>query len=275
MELPRYDLHVHSRFCDGKDTPEEMTLEAIRRGIKVLGFSGHSPSPHDASYCMSQERIPAYRAEILRLRERYADRIDVYCGIEQDFYSPPISEPFDYVIGSVHYLKREDAYLPIDLSADRLLSDVRAFFGGDIYRYLKCYYETVAALASMPSVTIVGHFDLVEKFNEGNRLFDPSDYRYRRPMLDALDALLEGDKLFEINTGAIARGYRSVPYPAAYILRRIAEKQGRVMINGDTHRKENLLVGYGEAVMLARACGVGGLTVLQKGKWTTLPWGRV
>ena len=275
MVLPRYDLHVHSRFCDGKDTPEEMTLEAIRRGIKVLGFSGHSHTPHDVGYCMSEKEIPSYCAEISRLRKCYSDRIEIYCGIEQDFYSPPITERFDYVIGSVHYLKCGDSYLPVDLSRERFMSDVEQFFEGNIFRYLKCYYETVAELASVKEVDIVGHFDLVEKFNEGNQLFDPSDYRYRLPMLDALDALLEKDKIFEINTGAIARGYRNVPYPAAYILRRIAEKRGRVMINGDTHRKENLLVGYGEAVMLARSCGVGGLTVLQNREWLTLPWGKV
>ena len=37
----KQNLHTHSIFCDGKDTIEEMTLEAISKGFDILGFSGH------------------------------------------------------------------------------------------------------------------------------------------------------------------------------------------------------------------------------------------
>ena len=34
----KQNLHTHSIFCDGKDTIEEMTLEAISKGFDILGF---------------------------------------------------------------------------------------------------------------------------------------------------------------------------------------------------------------------------------------------
>ena len=65
------NYHTHSTFCDGKDTPEETVLEAIRLGCPELGFSGHSYTSFD-DCCMSPEGTERYRAEIRRLRARGA-----------------------------------------------------------------------------------------------------------------------------------------------------------------------------------------------------------
>ena len=271
MTYPKCNLHTHSTFCDGADTPEETVLEAISRGMNCLGFSSHSYTAFDPCYCMSPEEVPIYRQELQRLKTVYGDRIRILCGIEQDFDSQPPTEDFDYVIGSVHYLCREGEYLPIDLSADRIRQDTERFFGGDIYRYLRAYCERMAEVVQRTHCDIVGHFDLVEKFNEGGALFDSNDPRYRIPLLDALDVALRRDAIIEINTGAMARGYRREPYPMAYLLRRIAEKRGRVMLNSDCHRKENLMFGYESAAQLAHSCGVGGLTVPGANGFETVP----
>ena len=49
----RTDLHVHTTYCDGKNTPEEVVLSAIEKGVERLGFSGHAYTSFDESYCMS------------------------------------------------------------------------------------------------------------------------------------------------------------------------------------------------------------------------------
>ena len=40
-------VHVHTKLCDGKNTPEELALSAWKAGLKTLGFSGPSHTPHD------------------------------------------------------------------------------------------------------------------------------------------------------------------------------------------------------------------------------------
>ena len=65
--IPLSNLHTHTHFCDGKDSPEEMVQAAIRAGFVSLGFSGHSFTPCDMSYCMLPESIPLYKAEIRSL----------------------------------------------------------------------------------------------------------------------------------------------------------------------------------------------------------------
>ena len=110
------NFHTHTCLCDGKDTPEELVLRALELGCPALGFSGHSYAPYDEGYCMSVAQTAEYKAEIRRLQQKYAGRICIYMGIEQDFYSEAFTEGYDYVIGSVHYLRKNGAYLPVDAS---------------------------------------------------------------------------------------------------------------------------------------------------------------
>ena len=50
-----FDLHMHTTYCDGLSSAEEMIQSAINKGLAVVGISGHSFTPHDPSYCMSRE----------------------------------------------------------------------------------------------------------------------------------------------------------------------------------------------------------------------------
>ncbi len=268
---PKCNLHTHTSFCDGKDTPEEIVREAIRQGLQTLGFSGHSYTAFDADYCMSPESTQAYCEEIERLKNVYGEQIRILRGIEQDLYSEEQARSFDYVIGSVHYVLRDGIYHSVDLSAEDVQRNVRESFGGDFYKYAAAYYEAVAQLPKKTNCDIIGHFDLIEKFNEGDRMFATDDYRYRRPMMDALDELLRRDVIFEINTGAMSRGYRSLPYPSPYVLRRIAEKRGRVVLSSDAHTRESLTFAFEDAVRYARSCGIGGFSVLTERGWEVLP----
>ena len=268
---PKCNLHTHTSFCDGKDTPEEIVGEAIRQGLEILGFSGHSCTAFDPDYCMTPESTLAYRREVERLKKNYGDQIRILCGIEQDLYTEEPALGFDYVIGSVHYVLQDGKYHAVDLSEEDVRRTVKECFGGDFYRYAAAYYGAVAELPGRTGCDIIGHFDLIEKFNEGDRMFASDDYRYRRPMMDALDELLRHDVIFEINTGAMARGYRSLPYPSPYVLRRIAEKRGRVTLSSDAHRKDALTYAFDDAVRYARSCGIGGFTVPTGRGWEVLP----
>ena len=87
---------------------------------------------------------------------------------------------------------------------------------------------------------IIGHFDLVTKFNELGGYLDLSDPRYVRAWKAAVDALLSYDRPFEINTGAISRGYRTTPYPGAAVVDYIRSRGGRLILNSDSHSDKTL-----------------------------------
>ena len=115
------NFHTHTHFCDGKNTPEELVLEAIRLGCPKLGFSGHSYTFFDESYCMSQTGTQEYIRQVRALKEKYADRIQILLGVEQDYFSDTSTEGYDYVLGSVHYVLKNGCYLAVDESKDQCL----------------------------------------------------------------------------------------------------------------------------------------------------------
>lgn len=110
----REDFHVHTTFCDGEDRAETVVQAAVAMGMTRLGFSGHAHTPCDESYCMSAAGTAAYRSEIAALREKYRQRLAICCGIEQDYFADLPAGDYDYVIGSVHYLKIGGDYVPVD-----------------------------------------------------------------------------------------------------------------------------------------------------------------
>ena len=237
------NFHTHTSFCDGKDSAEELVLYAIELGCSEIGFSGHSFVEFDKECCMSITGCEEYKKEIIALREKYADKIKILLGVEQDIYSEQSTEDYDYIIGSVHYILKDNEYLFVDFSRQRQIDDVNKHYGGDFYAYIEDYYKLVGELYEKTRCNIIGHFDLVTKFNEKGDLFDIKHPRYLKAAFDALQKLSASPAVFEVNTGAISRGYRNTAYPDEIFLSKMAEGGRPFLLSSDCHAKENLLFG--------------------------------
>lgn len=255
----RQNLHTHTSYCDGKNSAEEMIISAINKGMTSIGFSGHAFTPHDTSYCMSEEGTLRYAAEILSLKEKYQGKIDVFLGLEQDYFSSEVTINCDYLIGSVHYVFKSGEYIPVDETKEIITSAVERLYGGDIYAFLEDYYSLVENIFDKTGCDIVGHLDLPEKFNADNTLFDRSNSRYIRAYKSAVKKLVAQNRIFEINTGAISRGYTTEPYPRREILRYIAGLGGKVTISSDSHSVSTLDFKLDEMRSLAADCGFEGV----------------
>ena len=153
------DFHTHTTFCDGEADPETMVKSAIERGMTRLGLLIHSYTFFDESYCASQEAPSMFQATMAELKEKYRGQIELYCGVEQDYYSAESTAGFDYVIGSVHYLYKDGVYLPVDSGAVKARYAINEHFGGDPYAYAEAYFHTVADVAEKTHPHIIGHFD--------------------------------------------------------------------------------------------------------------------
>lgn len=254
------DFHVHTTYCDGKDTPRKTIEAAMEKGLEAIGFSAHSYTFFDESYCIKKADIPAYRAEIESLKEEFADKIRIYCGVEQDLYSAESTEGYEYVIGSVHYVKKDDVYYSIDHSSECFETACHKAFGGDYYAFAESYFTAVAQLAERVRPSFIGHFDLISKFNENGKYFDENHPRYTAAWMAALDALLPFGIPFEVNTGAISRGYKTLPYPSEDQLRYIAQRGGRVLLSGDAHAGDGLCFSFENCEALLQRSGVSVLS---------------
>ena len=240
--MRKVDLHIHSTYSDGLNSIEDIIKSAIDKGFEAVGISDHSYTTFDLSYCMDKSSYQKYIDEINLLKIKYNDKIKICCGIEQDFYSDAKTQDFDYIIGSVHYLKIENTYIPVDETKEILLEAINKYFNGDIYALIELYFNTVSQVAEKTNCDIIGHIDLITKFNEDGKLFDENDERYIHSYEKACDKLLAHNKLFEINTGAISRGYRTAPYPSSCIYNYLKSKGARFILSSDSHSKDN--IGY-------------------------------
>lgn len=238
------DFHIHSSFSDGKNTAEEIVLSAIDRGMKKIGISDHSYTEFDKSYCIKTPCACEYIAEIGRLKEKYRNKIEIFCGVERDFYSDCPTDGFDYSIGSVHYIKQGGEYIPVDESAEILKRASEKYFNGDIYALIEAYFETVSQVIEKTDADIIGHFDLISKFNEKNALFHEDGERYLTLAKRAADRLLKYSKPFEINTGAVSRGYRSEAYPCAALIDYIVKNGGKLVLSSDSHSRESVMFEF-------------------------------
>ena len=250
----KQNLHTHSLYCDGKDTIEEMVQEAISRNFDVLGFSGHGYCSID-TYSMPFDEMEKYILDVQHAKEKYKNQISIYLGIEQDVLGKRFEKnaPFDYIIGSVHFVNVADQYLAVDM--DKNTTEKIVEFCGDFLTYAKVYYEEVKKIAAMDEVDIVGHVDLLTKFNEDESFIRFDNLDYLALAKECIDELIKANKIFEVNTGAIARGYRKSPYPHKTLLEYIYQKGGEILLNSDCHNRFKLDCNYKESLELIKECG--------------------
>jgi len=248
------NLHTHTIYDDGKDTPEALVLTAIEKGFSSLGFSGHAHYPPYAD-SMSRENTLLYRKEIQRLKEVYKDKLTIYCGLEMEMVSDNDLSGYDYLIGSVHFITCDGKPIPIDHDASILPPAIARYFGGDGLAYAKAYYNTLAQLPKYGSFDILGHFDLITKFSDQIDLFDRNAPEYLSAARDAAEALAGKIPYFEVNSGAIARGYRQTPYPALPLMGMLRELGFGAVITSDCHNKENLDLGFALSAELLKKAG--------------------
>ena len=259
------NLHTHTVFSDGKSTMEENVLSAIEKNMSALGFSEHSYTDFDESYCMKKDAMPAYLAEIQRVKEKYSGQIEVYTGLELDGGSVLEDRtPFDYIIGACHYVMTPVGYISVDHAKDLQKDTLDRYFGGDPVAYSKAYFENYTRRQYEMRPDILAHMDLNTKYG----FMDEEDKRYKRLALDCLTDCLEVCGIVELNTGAIARGLRTVPYPSATLLRETLARGGRVILSSDSHHRDNLTFWFDEAVELLRSLGFKSIVQFVRGGFT-------
>ena len=257
-------LHNHSTLCDGKSTPKEMIKRAVESGITDFGFSSHAFASFDLHASIEKEK--KYIDEMRSVIASDDSGINLYLGIENDLYATVADlSVYDYWIGSVHYFEKDGKYYPVDYSAKRSKECIAELFGGDERKFYEEYYKNVLTVARQKP-DILGHFDLITKF--GNEVADFTSKQYIETATDYLDECIKKDVIFEINYGAIARGYTKNPYPSDFLLARLSEKKAKVIVTTDCHDASKISLGLTDGEQLLKEFGFTEITLLRNGKWT-------
>lgn len=277
MKTIRTTYHTHSLYCDGKMTPEDFILSAIRKGFAAIGISSHAPVCFETDWHMKSEKLSEYLETIAGLKQKYQGRIQVYAGLETDFYPYAVDyrnfPGLDYTIGSVHFIHHPATgrYLPLDGTEEEFTQTRDIAFGGDVRALVEGYYQLLVEMLNKQPPSIVGHLDILKKNNGGGRFFDESEAWYRQAVEQCLDGLARNGVVVEANTGGISRGYTTEMYPSDWILRLMRERDIPVMLNSDAHHPSTIDAFYPQAVEKLKAAGYTHQRVLLDNAWQDVP----
>lgn len=249
MLLPA-DYHLHTPLCrHAAGEPAEYAKRAAAIGLDEIGFSDHSPMRRDDfdNWRMNQDQLDEYAGKVRKAQKdfpqltiRLALEVDYLPGHEDWIRELAARHPWDYFIGSVHYVF--DSW-DIDNPAKRSEWNRR-----DLFEVWSAYFDRLTMAAASGLFEIIGHADLPKKFG-------------RRPARDCtplhkkfLAAAKKSGCAIELNTAGLRRDCREI-YPSRQILE-LARREGvPITFGSDAHAPEEVGMHFAEAVQLARAVG--------------------
>ncbi|MGC8765964.1 MAG: histidinol-phosphatase [Brevinematia bacterium] len=273
-----YNFHTHSNFCDGTGAPEEYVLSALGKGFKSLGFSGHAPTPIALDWTLTFENLNAYFDAINLLKEKYREKIEIYLGLEFDYYEEKRFQKFyfqtkdrlDFNISSVHFIydKRENKFYIIDGKIESYIDALKNIFNENVVNFVSSYYSLVRKMIVDYSPDIVAHIDLIKKNNRNSTFFSERANWYKKEILLTLDVLSKSSSLLEINTGGIARGSINDFYPSEWLFKECYKRNIPLIINSDSHTPQKIDAYFEEARKALKKAGYSTQVVLLKNRWT-------
>jgi histidinol-phosphatase (PHP family) len=263
------DYHVHLRLDDQDATAsryftpanvERYRELASERGIAELGVSEHI---YRFSQALEVWRHPFW--------ERYAhDDLDEYCGfvrehtdlrlgIEADFVAGREDRiagmlegrDFDYVIGSVHFLR--DGAVDMD---DYSVWDS----GRSVEEIWRRYFQTIGESAASGLFDVLAHPDLVKYWGPERPLPEGDLRRYYEL---AIEGIAQSGIAVEVSTAGLRKRAGEI-YPAPAFLQMCLEAGAPVALSSDAHRPEDVGADYERALELLAQLGVGELCVFER-----------
>ena len=217
-----------------------------------IGFSSHGYTDFDLRYCMQDTE--GYIAEIRRLKEKYRGKIQIYLGVEEDITSLVDHSQFDYVIGSSHYLAWDGRYYPFESNYD-YFKNCLDLFQNDVVEMAENYYQNFCSYLAHRRPDIIGHFDVITKFDEIGEPLCSENAQYNKLAEKSILRALESNCIFEVNTGSIARGLRTTVCPNENLLRILKNRDAKIILSSDSHSVDTLTFGFAETKKYLRDLG--------------------
>jgi histidinol-phosphatase (PHP family) len=260
------DYHLHTTFsCDAKATMLDMCQSAVSRGYHEIGFTEHYDlNPVDD--CYNWLKVDAWHAELERCREMFKGQLIIRAGVE--FSEPHLYPqgvrsllerlPFDYVIGSLHYVGAELVFA--EEYFRRRTSD-QAFLD---------YFNNVEQMTRTGNFDILGHLDvlaLTARLIYG--VYDPCQYEDTiRPILQNC---IQRGILLEINTQGLRKPVQML-VPGEVILRWYVDMGGEsICLGSDAHLADHLGSHLDVALQAARKAGIQSISCFDNRQKQSIP----
>ncbi|OQX86272.1 MAG: hypothetical protein B6D63_00255 [Candidatus Latescibacteria bacterium 4484_7] len=260
------DYHLHGNFCGhGSGRLEEYVLAAIDRGLSEIGFSAHLPKVVDPDpyHAMLEDDLPRYVKTVRSLQDEYGTRIKIKLGIEADYFEGfeektralLSAHPFDYVIGSIHFLGDWHFTSRAGLAQYGREDPNEAF---------PRYFELLRKMISTGLFDIVGHPDAIRRSYFVPTIPLEGEYRATAELIE------QKGMSAEVNTAGLRRDAGSI-YPAHEFLSVLVAEGVPLTIGSDAHRPDDVGRDFDSALSELKRFGVERVAVYERRKRSLVP----
>jgi histidinol-phosphatase (PHP family) len=187
------------------------------------------------------------------------EQTDLRLGIEADFVAGGeeqmatllAARDFDYVVGSVHFLRDR----AVDMADYSVWQTARS--PEEVWRR---YFQTLGEAAGSGLFDVIAHPDLVKVWGR-ERPRPEGDLRRYYEL--ALEGIVDSGVAVELSTAGLRKRAQEM-YPAPVFLQMCVEAGARVALSSDAHRPEDVGAGYEHALALLEGLGVGELCIFER-----------
>lgn len=248
------DFHMHTNFSSDTDVnPEAIVSQAIKLGLKTICFTDHYDKDYPKYGAVEEFQLDTerYFCVMKQLQEQYKEQIEIRIGVETglqphlgDFWREYTKKyPFDFVIGSVHVVDRQDPYY-------------QSYFDGrtDEAGYRQAFEETLVNIKNNTHFDVLGHIDYIVRY--GKTKAEHYSYRKYADLIDEiLKYLIVNGKGIELNTAGYKYGL-GFCHPHPEIIKRYRELGGEIItIGSDGHRPEHIAYDFNKVEKVLKDCG--------------------
>jgi histidinol-phosphatase (PHP family) len=241
---------MHTPLCrHAVGEPEEYARRAVEIGLTEIGFSDHSPMQQDNfdNWRMNLSQLDEYvtkmraaQKKFPQLTIRLALEVDYLPGHEGWIRELAAMHPWDYFIGSVHYVSDSWA-----IDDPQKLSEWKHRDSREVWQV---YFERLTMAVESKLFEIIGHTDLPKKFGH-----KPPDNI--TPLYETfLDAAKKSGCAIELNTAGLRKDCKEI-YPSRQILELTFRKNVPITFGSDAHAPQEVGMNFAEAAELARSVG--------------------
>ena len=246
--MKKVNYHTHTTGSDGMLKPEDLIKVAIKKGFDVLGITDHYHFPKGFRDLENESYSDEHYKELKRLKEKYKGKIKVLVNVEFDWLEDykkwvmkeAIRRKYDYRFISVHFLKVEKAYLPLDYSEEvfqKMIKDK-----GGIKKLVQDYYSTFRDAINTGCFDVVGHLDMIKIWNKNKKYFSGKEDWYKEEIQKTLRLIKKKNMKIDLNTAGLRKPCAE-QYPSLDILKEAKKMKISFLVGTDAHKQEELEAG--------------------------------
>ncbi len=268
----KFNLHSHTTFSDGLLPMEDLANCASGHDLQILGISDHAPAFFHSKWNMKYHEIKNYISQFNLIKKQISN-LHLLLGMEVDFFPNLknnayfLSFGLDYTIGSVHYLDCFPDQTPfnIDSSAQTFLNGLKIIFNNNPKSMAELYYSYIIQMLKTDPPTILGHINIIEKFNfKLNNILQTDKLWYKQLLEQTIIALSKTQTILEINARPWYLNLTPTPLPDKNTIQLAVKHNIPITISGDVHKPEEFGMYWNDTIEYAKYCGVKYISYLDQ-----------